>query len=570
MDDARLSLTEQAATLAQTWEPSVFGGKSRLERAVDRLVDAATAARDFTPLLGLLHLPDVDQADGALLRVTEALLDRPECVEPLVRMRVEGAGDGSGRDDAAAAERAHQLLIAMAPDVVVPALLRVADGDAAADVREAAFNQLLSMGPDAVSALEELSSDDELGSLAARCLRRIEELDLVPDYAAADDVAAVDDLLYAYRQAEEDDDADYALDQLAALLQEREWPARASALEPVRQYIRECVEGFMNSGDEEEEDAVLAELEYFVGACGDAGRRMLADEAGRIPVVFGTRRLHELAALLGPSRADAGGSSMSLTDATGRLPAADLLELTGRPQFRHALQVLRSLFAPLTSLPEGRAGRLAPAELEALRRVADWTRPAGLPPPAGDAVEERSPDAGTPSADGDDERWIVVALTILCNDADDDMKAVAALSLLGVRDAVPMLWAVEDDPVGGLWVGRVLGWDVQLAEAEGVGLSAWAATPEPDGPAAAIDELLAGVQSAAEDDGESAAAPVDAPPLPAGPIGPSETTVETGEPAELAEAPEGLPLEPMPPPGLASMDEAFEEFARRLEREPGA
>jgi hypothetical protein len=36
-----------------------------------------------------------------------------------------------------------------------------------------------------------------------------------------------------------------------------------------------------------------------------------------------------------------------------------------------------------------------------------------------------------------------------------------------------------------------------------------------------------------------------------------------------SEEPAQKPAEPMEPPGLASMDEAFEEFVRRMEREQG-
>jgi hypothetical protein len=199
-----------------------------------------------------------------------------------------------------------------------------------------------------------------------------------------------------------------------------------------------------------------------------------------------------------------------------------------------------------------------------------WKRPAALPP-LGD-VEAH-------------EGFIYMALSALCTDSDEEFKAIAALALLGDRQALPLLRLVADDPKGGEWADRVVRWDAQLADAEGVDLATWAEEPAPGDEDVSINVMF----ETAVDTGQAASVPLaDAPAgaaePPAGESSLYEERPESQEPpAELAEPPAGsteavpaatgLPetlVSPMEPPGLGRLDDAFDEFVERMKRSAGS
>lgn len=550
MDDATRELTARAEALVRTWKPRPFGiGQGRFESAAEALIDAVTPDHGCEPLVELLRIPDHDEGELVARDVVEALSLRPDAVEPLLRVILAAQADDAGRREGLAGDRAPRAFGAMAVDDLVPALLEVVAGDDEPALREEAFNQLVQVGPDVVPGLQGLREDPRLGRVAARCIEKMDEFQLLPSCGGPDAEMTIGNLVDVYREAETGDDATYALDQLAAHLDGSEWRADDPALAPVRDYVRECVDGFMDAGDDEEKQSALDELESFVGVCGDVGARMALDEIGRVPVAPGTRRLHDLAATFS-SPPQPGAGESDLVAAVWRLSASELLALTRRPHYRRALESLQGLFLRLTWRPS--SVRHPHGYVEQMRRFADWTRPEGLPPPA-----EEDPSEVSPEEEDSGEGWTHFALTVLCNEADEEMKAVAALALLGDRKALPLLRLVADDPVGGPWVDRVICWYAELAGVAGVDLATWASAPDSGAKEPlAIDAFFEGL---ATDEAEDAAASGATPAVAEADEQPAEPAAEPAEPA----------AEPMEPPGLATMDEAFGEFVRRMERESG-
>jgi len=556
VSDTTLELLTRAEELVHAWRPSPPGSNDdRFAREACALLDAVTTEHGCEPLLAFLWLPDVDQVQGVLDRVIQRLAWRPDAVQPLLRICCEGALDGDAeaavvvprdfttalyaadvaRHRDVAAARASTALWAMALDDLVRGLVRMACGDGDAGLREDALGELAGRGPEVIPALERLADDEELGAAAERCLAHLEEHDMVVSGGSPD---TIDDLVYAYGEAWHDEDAEYALWQLAEALENNKAVMGAEELAPVREYIRECVERFTGAEDQNDEDAALGELEVFAGACGALGALLAREEAAQLPVTERTERLHEVVEALSASavaapRASApppqppGGASPTFRAAL-TLPVAELQALTRTPGFRR----LQSEMLDVQHHPD----------------FPDWERPAALPPLA----DRESHEA-----------FVHLALMALYNDPDDESQAIAALSLLGDRAALPLLHllaAEVRDPVLAEWVRRVIGWDAQLAEAEGVDLATWASTPEQD------DDL--GIDFLPEGASAPATSSEEAVELEEVDLVPQGADTAPSEPldAQVA-APEALPAESMAPPSVESMDEAFEEFVRRMERE---
>jgi hypothetical protein len=553
VNDATLESLTRAEELVRSWKPKPLHiGEDRFADEARALIDAVTPDHGCEPLLELLRIPDDEKGKEVAEDVVAALAERPDCVEPLLRVLVAGSADGAERRDAVAADRASRALGAMDLDALVSSLLAVASGDAETVPREEAFNQLVKEGPNVIPALERLEADPELGPAATRCLEKLQEYDFLPGCGDPDATGTVGDLMYAYEEAETEEDAAYALQQLAVLLEDYDWVVGAESLEPARRYVGRVVDAFMDASGEEEEGSALDELEYFAAGCGDPGARLVREAIADVPVAPGTRRLHDFAATIATAADAPEPAASSIADAATGLSVTELRALTHRPSFR----------------------RIQGALLDVMNRpdFLEWERPEELPP-----LTDRDSHEG----------FIYLALSALCNDADEEFKAIAGLTLLGDREAVPFLRRLVDDPVGGEWVRRVIGWDAELAAVEGVDLETWAAAFEPeDGEELIIDAFFGEVRPRATQDGAAdgtegqAVSPAvqeppeelaDQVPGETGGAGPPELASEPTEPSVApfgpTEPPE--PMEPMEPPGLASMDEAFDELVRRMEREPG-
>ena len=412
MGDETQELTQRAVELVACWNDSVFGLEhGRLKAEGARLLDeigecAACEPGECEPLIALLSLPPRSAAAGLVERTCAELTSAGSAaVLPLLRVALG--------EDKTSADRALAVLADLPADDLVRGALAVFRSADHGDLRETAFNELAKRGDPAADALEALSDDRELGPLAVRCREKLDGFP--PQWEAVTDLPLqIGELGYVYLDAHTLEDAAYALEALAALLEQNEGRLDEAANHELDKLVAGLVDAWFEA-DDDEEAAAVDRLAYLVEECGRWFDEETLDLVREVEVTPETEAL------------------LDLVEDHAAAQKADARPPVDGP--RHPL---------LERLQEEQIDfSLAPG----------WTTPEGIEP------------------DGPFGRL----LEILANDAVDELKDEVVESLVGEPGAIAELRVLKSHPKAGKWVGEVLRRDHELAGADGLTLERWAA-----------------------------------------------------------------------------------------------
>jgi hypothetical protein len=169
---------QEALDLVDAYAGADAGEKDELCDEIGGVIDEAPAgvdlvcAADYGPLLALLGLPTDELTTGLVEEVKARLAQAGECIVPeLLRVTL------FGREPAR--ERAGEVLDLMESTRLIGGLIRTLDADGGAspyeaaaisEVKTAAEDRLVQLGPPAVEALVEIAREGALTALEAKAL----------------------------------------------------------------------------------------------------------------------------------------------------------------------------------------------------------------------------------------------------------------------------------------------------------------------------------------------------------------------------------------------------------------